>query len=229
MAKTQRLLTSLVAIGLAFLLMGTVAAYRDRTEIEGYTIDLVEVTKNGNQSTWVYAVTAGESVSSTDLSHWSLGIGSCYEVVVPFDGDTYTTPTGGYGCGSFYTCTQGIYKVEGEAGGGGVPTVPGIKFEAEDHDEFPPLGLSNQTTHVFTLTIQKEGDQEFRIGDAYLDMKGGGWIDQGEIDGPVCYPNPVTIASLEARGHPEKWGIVGLVGGVIAGIGWRKRSSDRGR
>mgnify|MGYP006300513121 CR=1 FL=1 len=130
MATKQRLLTSLIVIGLAFLLVGTAFAYLDRTEIKGYTIDLVKVTEDGNQSTWVYAVTAGDTVPSTDLSHWSVGIGGCYEVVDPSKGNTYTTPTSGYGCDSAYTCTQGIYLIEGEAGGAGVPTTPGIKFEA---------------------------------------------------------------------------------------------------
>ncbi len=228
MRKKRSLWGILIAVGLAFVLVGTVLASMDQKVLEGYIIDLVDVTEDGNQSTWVYAVTAGDTVPDNELSHWSLGIGSCYTIVFPVADSFYTTPINDYGCGSIYTCTQGAYDVVHDAGMTSVVT-DGIKFEFDDDSGTLPLGPDNQTTQIFTFTIQKSENQDFRLGETYLDVKPGATVDAGEIEGPVCAPNPVTIASLHAGGRSEYWGIVALVGVVVVGMGWRRHSHVRDR
>ncbi len=226
MLKRRSLLAMLTAVGLALLLVGVVFASQGGTEIQGYVIDLVEVTEDGNQSTWVYAVTASGSVPKYDLSHWSLGIGGCYELVKPPNGSIYTTPINDYGCGSRYTCTEGDYKVVHEAGMGGQATITdGIKFDSQNR----ALGRDNMKTQIFTFTIQKEDEQDFRLGETYIDLKMGTHLYKDTFLGPVCAPNPVTIVALEAGGRPAYWGIAGLVGVVVIGLGWRRRFRERDR
>jgi hypothetical protein len=220
MILKKRLVQLGIAVGLALLLVGAVLAYMDRVVLMGYTIDLVEVSEQGNLSMWVYAVTAGDQVPENDLSHWSLGIGSCYTLVTPTDGSIYTTPIDGYECGSTYTCTQGTYLVVYDAGMGGTSAVTdGIKFETQTGY----LGLDNQRTQIFTFTIEKAADQELRIGDAYLDVKPGNTLYQDTVMGAVCAPNSVTITAIEAHGQATYWAIAGLVGTIVLGASWRRR------
>ncbi len=213
----------LVVLALALLAVGTVYAIEGSTTLSGYTIDLVEVTEDtaNNQSTWVYAITADYGVPANGLSHWSLGIGSCYEVVEPPVGSIYTTPITNYGCGDVYTCSQGSYTVYYDAGMSSTVT-DGIKFETYDSDN--ELGPDNLTTQIFEVTVQKESDQIFRRGDTYVDVKPGDTLYTGEVVGPVCEPNAVTIAGLDARGRPEYWTVTGFAGMVVFVLVWRRRS-----
>jgi hypothetical protein len=178
-----------------------VLAYLDRVVLQDYIVDLVSYEINGNQSTWVYAVTY--NVSSTNqsppaLSHWTLGMDlTCYDVVEPVAAETnaYTTPTDpAYGCGDTYTCTQATYDLVEYGADPTLGLTDGVKWA--DVIVGPQIGPSNPTTQIFILTVQAA---EHRIGDVLVGVKYGNTGEvTGTITGPVCAPNAVEMAAVNA-------------------------------
>lgn len=189
---SYRAILALAAALLPLLIFQVALAYQDRVVLGGYTVDLVGYEQNGNDVTWIYAVSANASAPpERGLSHWTLALGSCYTITFPPTGQVYTTRDDltQYGCGSTYTCTVGSYDVVR----GTDPTlgISGQKWEARDGQ----LSASNLTTHIFTMTITAP---QLRIGYTDVGVKYGTTTVTGQIKGPVCDPTAVGLTSFSA-------------------------------
>lgn len=197
----RRVAIPILVAAMMLLSVQAVLAYLDRVVLQDYIVDLVGYDINGNQSTWVYAVTY--NISSTNesppaLSHWTLGMDlTCYDVVEPAAAETnaYTTPTDpAYGCGDTYTCAEATYALVEYGKDATLGLVDGIKWA--DVSSGPQIGPSTPDTQIFVLTVQAD---EHRIGEVPVGVKYGANNNiTGTITGPVCPPNAVQMASVSA-------------------------------
>ena len=178
------------------------------TTLLGYQIDSLGFVNNGNgTSTWTYAITANGDEARA-LSHWTLGIGACYDIVSPVNGSGYPTVTSGFGCGSTYNCQASTCTVVH----GNDPTtgITGIKFE----DCSPQLDGSSPLprTHIFQFTVDRVPSLG---GDVTVGVKPGNEIAKGDIAGPACSPSTVALNDFSASGLPASAGWL-LVAALIA-------------
>lgn len=169
------------------------------------------VQDNGDGThTWTYSVegTGGsDGVVDSELSHWTLGLGACYDgTISPGNGDTYTT--------------IGSYDADGDStadvtGTGGVtytvllgldPTtgVDGIKYEDPD-----PEAVGTGDTQIFQFTTALSDP---RVGDVAVATKTGIAEETATIAGPVCAPTAVTLSSASTQSTPR----VGRFGVALA-------------
>lgn len=213
---------TLLVLVLIFAFAG-VALAADSVTLLGYQFDLLGFTDNGdNTSTWTYAVTA-DGDETYGLSHWTLGIGTCYDVISPADGASYTTITDHPLClDGTYTCIES----ECTAVHGLDPTtgVDGIKFEDCD----PQLGDNLLGTHIFQFTVD---DVPIEGGDVDVAAKGGGGLEVGTITGPACGSTAVKLAGLSVTQTGAEWGTLILalamlsLGGITGYLLYRSRTT----
>lgn len=198
----------------------------------GYTIELIDYSFSGDQSTWVYAVTVDPAnLTGHGLSHWTLGIcADCYGLTIPsgLPGEYTTLVDAAYcGTGSDYNCQETTYT----ALFGWDPTLEicGLKFE----DAADQLSPENPVTHIFSFTIT---GTHVELGTIQVGIKkGSGEEDEivREIAGPVCGSNAVDVACFNASSQvadpvsPSASPLVPIVAGagaaLTAGVLWLRR------
>jgi hypothetical protein len=154
-----------------------------------FQVDLVTIDDNADSTrTYTYAVTGLQNAN--ELSHWTLGIETCFDFLVdPQHGDSYTTVT------DIPECTDGTYSCEAATYDnvivGDDPTtgVTGIKFENPDN-------LADQgDTHVFAITVDNWAFDH----DVEVAVKYGSGEPVGDILGPACGgPTAVSLSSSNA-------------------------------
>jgi hypothetical protein len=202
-----------LALSLAAMIVGAALAV-DSVTLLNYQIDFLGFEQTGDTSTWRYAVTANGD-EANGLSHWTLELGSCYEIIAPTN--NYSTPTnldvctdGTYSCqSSNYTVVQGIDPTTG---------LSGIKFE----DPSSALASGNQVTHIFEITVQYDGDHVL-ASEIGAGIKAGQGEQIGAISGPGCVPTAVSLVSfgagkssnLQVGAFLAVVGAFALVGGVV--------------
>lgn len=210
-----------LAFSLAAIIVGVALAAGSVT-LAGYQIDFLGFEQTGDTSTWRYAVTASGDETS-GLSHWTLELASCYDIVAPANGSAYTTLTG------ITPCTDGTYNcqaAEYTVVHGNDPTtlLTGIKFEDPDQQ----LSSANQVTHIFEITVQFDGTHS--VADVGVGVKTGQGEPTGVISGPACVPTAVSLASfgegkssnLQVGAFLAIAGAFALVGGVVIQRNWKK-------
>lgn len=210
-----------IALAILILSFSAVALAGSSTTLLGYQIDYLGFVNNGNNtSTWTYAVTSTSAAPTQALSHWTLGVGACYDIVSPANGSQYTTPTTGFGCGSTYTCEPTTCTVV--HGNDATTGVDGIKFEDCD----PQLSKDPVRTHIFRFTVTGVPTNP---GDVQVGVKPGNTTATGLITGPSCAPNAVSIASAGAvaegnSGSLLAWAAAMLLAAAALWL-WRKQSA----
>lgn len=176
----------------AILLLTGLALAGSSTTLLGYQIDYLSFTDNGNDtSTWTYAVTAGGD-EQFDLSHWTLGIEACYDILTPANDAEYTTLTTGFGCGTTYTCEASTCTVK--HGLDDTTGVTGIKFEDCEPQLGPEAPLPR--THIFQFTV---AGVPIQGGDVDVAVKAGAPTGVGSITGPACSPTAVALNDFRAE------------------------------
>jgi hypothetical protein len=208
---------SVIAAVLALTLVGLALAYSIQESVyfpnSGYTLDFlgVELVDPVNhQHTWTYAITAPDNIGAGQgLSHWTLEVNTCYEVIEPEQNVPYTTLTG------INLCTDGTYNCTASSytpllGTDPTTGLTGIKFE----DPQPAIGPGE--THVFQITTQTiRNDISGAQGEAA--MKYGNGIELGDITMPACSPSAVELLSVDASASPRQpYSLYLLVGASIA-------------
>jgi hypothetical protein len=219
-SRIRSLATVVLPLVLLLALSG-VAAAASSTTVLGYVIDYLGFVDNGNQtSTWTYAVTADGDEPNQALSHWTLGLDACFRDIVAPNPGSYMTVTSGFGCGSTYNCQastcQVVHGVDPTTG------VTGIKFE-NCTPQLSPSGTLPRT-HIFQITLNGVPSDP---GNVDIGLKPGNQIGNGEITGPSCSPNAVSMQSFAASATAAAVNplavalsvvVVGLAGLVLA---WR--------
>lgn len=199
------------AVALAILVFGVALAAASITLLQ-YQLDFIEVTKEGDISTWTYAVTASGD-ESMPLDLWSLKVDKACGYIVEspdesFGGErTYTTltayalqqgPDAGVDiCAGTYDCQAASYSVY--HGYDTITSLFGIKFYNSDL----PLSSANPGTHVFQVQVAKP--DEHRTGDAVAGVAVGGAqasVEKGPLTGPVCAPTAVSLVGF--KGVPPR-------------------------
>jgi hypothetical protein len=217
----KRVVVPILIATMMLLSVQAVLAYLDRVILQDYIVDLVNYEVNGNQSTWVYAVTYNTDGPTEDppaLSHWMLGMDlSCYEIIIPEEEKTYTTPTDSqYECGATYTCTQATYN---EIEYGSDPTLglmSGVKWG--DVIAGPQVSLATPDTQIFVLTVEAD---EHRIGEIPVGVKYGNQYNiTGTIMGPVCSPNAVEMTAVSANSGGIAPPILLMLTLALGGLGY---------
>jgi hypothetical protein len=207
----------LAAAIIAFLLFSGALAYSIQDSLvypdSGYKVDFlgVELVDPVNhQHTWTYAITAPDPIGmGQGLSHWTLEVNACYQIVAPENNAPYTTLTdidlctdGTYSCAaSTYTAIQGQDPTTG---------VNGLKFE----DPTPDIGPGE--THVFQLTTQTIRN-EISGATGKAAIKYGDGIELGNLTTPACDTNAIDLISLEASPSPGMpYNYILLAGALIS-------------
>lgn len=206
----KKLTSPLVAALLLGLLTATTVLAASSVILRGYQVDFIEVVKEGDNTTWTYAITA-DGDEPYGLSHWTLDLDlACgYSIVAPAESpageNSYITPSsyvpqsGAYAgidiCTSVYNCQAASYNIE--YGVDATTGISGIKFQEPD----PALSAANPGTQIFQITVANSNP---RIGAVDLAIKTGGGstgYEIGTIDGPVCYPTALNLANLSASAN----------------------------
>lgn len=233
--KKQAIALSFLLAFLALVVTVTVTAASDTVVLSVYQIDYLDRVKDGDLTTWYYAVTTppfstqgeadpDETTCPPGLSHWVIAIGQCYTITAPADGVTVAMPTSGPQC-SGYDCIPGVYETD--LGRDPTTNIQGVKWD----NLTGQLEESNPGTHVFSFTVQ--GDDP-RIGVAPVAIKAG-WVKRwGYLVGPVCPPNATTARNLAASNPQRDWVeytairllifiVLALFGSLLGSYLWRRR------
>lgn len=216
----RKKLTPSLVVAVFVLSFALVALAGSTTNVLNYQIDHLGFVDNGNNtSTWTYAVTADGDEAKQALSHWTLGVGACYDILSPSDDSDYTTPTAGFGCGTTYNCEQTtctvVHGVDATTG------VSGIKFEDCDPQlsAVPPL----PRTHIFRFTVAGVPSAPANVA---VGLKTGAGQATGLVTGPSCGPNAVSIERLTAAQEANTGSLAAWAGGMfLAAAGlfvWRR-------
>lgn len=210
MNTMNKLSRPFVAAILCALLTVTTVLAASSLILRGYQVDFIEVVKDGNNTTWTYAITS-DGDEPFGLSHWTLDLDlACgYTIIAPEESpsgtNTYFTPTsyvpqsgpnaGVDICAGIYNCQAASFNIE--YGVDATTGVNGVKFQEPD----PALSAGNQATQIFQITVANSNP---RIGPVDIAIKTGGGstgYEIGTIDGPVCYPTALTLSNLNASAN----------------------------
>jgi hypothetical protein len=185
---TLLVLSAAMLIAIPAVFAYTVISAPTEATVGGYHIELVDYDVASDPSVWTYRISL--ETATSELSHWVLGLGDCYEIQLGLYDEQEGAVTGPF------TTVEGADYSEIEFGLDSRTRVSGLKFG----EGTPQVGPAGQSVHTFEIAIAQPiyGEGPIEVG-----TKAGPVEDVGEILGPICDPTAVKMTSLDASSTPQ--------------------------